>query len=213
MNSYPYAPASSRGYGSIHPQGDASSGFLPTLPSPPPSGAHFSQGNQMPVQGNMPPAGNNGPSPYVPQHYTEDPQYVSQQYQNGYPQPSPAAPGRGFAIASLVLGICALVFSWVPLLGLYIGVSALVGLVMGVLSLVRIKQGKAEGKVMSIVGTALSALALIIITLVTILIVNMFSGVSGSLGESVSEENSELTWSSPAEGNASVNFEANTVVI
>ena len=67
----------------------------------------------------------------------------------GYPRPHP---GRGKAIASLVLGICAIVFWWVPFAGLVLGI---VGLVMASMSkrfgfIGGIRSG---GLVCSIIGT------------------------------------------------------------
>jgi predicted lipid-binding transport protein (Tim44 family) len=88
----------------------------------------------------------------------------------GYPGQAPAygppatAPqgngGNGLAIASVVLGGVGLVLSWI-FLG---GILALVGLVLGVVALVK----KRGSRLLAIIGTAVSALALVISVIVTI---------------------------------------------
>ena len=76
------------------------------------------------------------------------------------PVPPPSPPGRGKAIAALVLGIAAIVFSYVPFLGLAAGIVGIFlalgskkeGFVGGMLT---------GGLVCSIIGAALSAIATI----------------------------------------------------
>ena len=78
-------------------------------------------------------------------------------YTGYYPQP-----GKGKAVASLVLGICAIVFSWIPFIGLALGVM---GLVMA--SLAR-RDGfvggiRTGGIVCSIIGTVFGSIYTIIV--------------------------------------------------
>jgi hypothetical protein len=70
------------------------------------------------------------------------------------PQPAQAPPkGKGFAITALVLGIVALIFSWVPVFGLILGALAVVFGVVGLLK---------SSRPMSIVGLVLGSLAMLI---------------------------------------------------
>jgi hypothetical protein len=65
--------------------------------------------------------------------------------------------GKGKAIASLVLGICSIVFCWFPVLGLIVGV---VGLILAASSKREGYLGgmRTGGLVCSIIGTVFSAL-------------------------------------------------------
>lgn len=85
-----------------------------------------------------------------------------------YPEYAPAItpPGKGLAIAALVLGVISLLFSWIPFLNLFTGIAAVVGLILGIVAIVKAVKGTTGGKVMAIVGTSLAALALILGTLV-----------------------------------------------
>lgn len=75
-----------------------------------------------------------------------------------YPQPAAPAPPKsnGLAIASLVLGIVALLLSWIPFVGFLGFILGIVGVVLGVIGLAK------SHRILSAVGTALSALAIII---------------------------------------------------
>ncbi len=67
--------------------------------------------------------------------------------------PAPVSDKRGFAIASLVLGILSLCGSWVFWCG---GLMSVIGIVLGALGI------NSKGKGMAIAGIILSALGLII---------------------------------------------------
>ena len=73
-------------------------------------------------------------------------------YGGGYPQPV-QQPGRGLAIASMVLGIICLVF-------IFFGVFAWIGSILGIIGLilgaVAKSKGYVAGLVMCIIGTALT---------------------------------------------------------
>ena len=62
--------------------------------------------------------------------------------------------GKGFAIAALVLGICAFVFCWIPVLNWILGILAVV---FGIIALVK----KAK-KGMAITGLVLGAVGLLV---------------------------------------------------
>lgn len=84
--------------------------------------------------------------------------------QNHLPMPTPTQfagyepkPSAGLSIAAMVLGILAILGSLIPLLNLFSMLLALIGGVLGIVSLVR----RMGGKGMAIAGVILSALALI----------------------------------------------------
>lgn len=85
-------------------------------------------------------------------------------YQYYAPPPySPPKKGAGLAIASLVLGIIALLLSWVPIINNLAAVLAVVGLGLGIPALLRARRGTHEGRGMSIAGLVTSALALVLV--------------------------------------------------
>lgn len=85
-------------------------------------------------------------------------------YQYYAPPPySPPRKGAGLAIASLVLGIIALLLSWVPIINNLAAVLAVVGLGLGIPALLRARRGTHEGRGMSIAGLVTSALALVVV--------------------------------------------------
>ena len=68
--------------------------------------------------------------------------------------------GKGFAIAALVLGICALVFCWVPVLN---WILAILAVVFGIIALV-----KKATKGMAITGLVLGAVSIIIAFIISV---------------------------------------------
>lgn len=91
-----------------------------------------------------------------PQHDT------GQQWQA--PQPAPAAlqPRNGFGVAALVLGIVGAVFALIPIVGVIAWPMVIVGLVFGVLGILRARKGVATNKGVAISGTVLSGVGLAI---------------------------------------------------
>ena len=85
--------------------------------------------------------------------------------QGGYGQRQPR---NGLGIASLVLGILALLGSWVPVLGIGAGILAIVGLVLGIIGMRRAKRGEATNRGVALAGTILSALALLAAIVLTV---------------------------------------------
>lgn len=75
--------------------------------------------------------------------------------------PVPARPGKGVAIASLVLGILALLTGWI-VVGSLFGIAAIV---LGILGLRNARRG-ADGRVMSIIGIVLGVLGILSTALV-----------------------------------------------
>lgn len=72
-----------------------------------------------------------------------------------YQQPPPAK-GSGFAVTALVLGIIAVVFSFIPIINVVAIVLGIIGLIFGVVGIFRSR------RVMSIIGAALCLLAIIV---------------------------------------------------
>lgn len=77
------------------------------------------------------------------------------------------------AIASLVLGICAIVFSFLPGLGFLGLVLAIIGLVLGVLG----RKREPERSGMATAGMVLSIIALVLFVIV-VLIVGLLIGAA-----------------------------------
>ncbi|MFI9407073.1 DUF4190 domain-containing protein [Nocardia sp. NPDC052316] len=79
-----------------------------------------------------------------------------------YPPPVPGShrrPGKGLAIAALVLGILALLTFWTVIGGILFGLA---GLVIGIIAAARARKGAAEGSAMAITGLVLSIIALVV---------------------------------------------------
>ncbi|ETK36122.1 DUF4190 domain-containing protein [Microbispora sp. ATCC PTA-5024] len=100
------------------------------------------------------------PQQYPPQGvYPQHPQYSSAHQQPGMYGPPPK-PRNGAGVTALVLGVIACLF--LPLgvffvIGFLIGVPALI---FGIVGLVRVKNGTATNRGVSIAGTALAAVAM-----------------------------------------------------
>lgn len=86
----------------------------------------------------------------------------------GFGPPPPRPPGNGMAVGSLVLGIVALCFSPIPLVNVLGAVCALIGLVLGILALLR--AARLGRRAMAGWGTGLNAVALVISVVVGFLV-------------------------------------------
>ncbi len=85
-------------------------------------------------------------------------------------QAPPIAPSNGLAVASMVLGIIALLFFWMPFLG---WLPVVLGLVLGIVAL-----NRPFGRGMAIAGIACSGVALA----VKLILLFLFLGVLGAIG-------------------------------
>ncbi|MGO4105039.1 MmpS family transport accessory protein [Leifsonia sp. YAF41] len=99
--------------------------------------------------------------------------------------PVPAEPqpktGNGLGVAALIIGIIALVGAFIPFLNYGTGFIAFIGLVLGIIGLVR--KGKKKG--VAIAGTIISGLALILSIVMAMVYTAAFAaGVSASIDES-----------------------------
>ena len=101
---------------------------------------------------------------------------------NGYAPPPAGPPGKGLSIASMVLGICSLLFPFIGLAWLSIFL-AIVGLVLGVLGKKKdVAVGAPTG--MATAGIVTSVVALAFAVLMTILCATLCAGIAslGGLG-------------------------------
>ena len=87
------------------------------------------------------------------------------QYQPQDPQSAPEAamPKTAMGITSLVLGIIAIVSSWMPIVNNLSALLALLGGIFGVIGVVAVIRGKKSGKVLAIVGLVLNVVALVVV--------------------------------------------------
>ena len=121
------------------------------------------------------------PAPYSPPAPMQQSwQPPSQPMQTGWQPPPPPAYSpqkkQGLAIASLILGICSITVGWCCSLGV---LTAPVGIVLGIISLVQIKNNPNEngGKPLSITGIATGAAYLLFWALIVLIYgVAIFTG-------------------------------------
>lgn len=98
---------------------------------------------------------------------------VPRDYPPGWPQPypgftpPPSGRGNGLGIASLVLGIVGLAVCWVPVVGVFVGVSAVVA---GVVARRRLKRGGQDNYGIAVTGIVLGTLATLVCGAITSLI-------------------------------------------
>lgn len=71
-------------------------------------------------------------------------------------------PRNGIGVTGFVLGLVGLVFSPIPFIGVIAWPLVILGLILSIIGLARVKSGKASNKGLSITGIALSALGLIV---------------------------------------------------
>ncbi len=117
--------------------------YPPPYPSPSPGEDPAGQYGNYPSSGNYPQPGGYPPPP------------------GGYPaQPGEYRPrgGRGLAITALVLGLLALLSCWTLFGGVVFGV---LGLIFGLIAIVKARRGTAAGGGVAVTGTVLALLGLI----------------------------------------------------
>ena len=119
----------------------------------------------------------------------QQPVYQQPAYQQPIYQQPAAGGSKALAITSLILGICGLVFCWIPVFGILIAIA---GLILGILSF-----KNPNGKGMAITGFILSIVGCLIGLMYTIAIfaggstfTRSYSSVSRSLSRSISRSRS-----------------------
>lgn len=132
--------------------------------------SYFDYNQQQQYNQNNPYGGTYNQSPYVQNNpnnqyreYNQPPQYNAPYYNQQYPMYNFQEKPKGFAIASMILGICSTLCSCcVWFLTLF---TSITGLVLGIVSLKRNEDGKGmaiAGIILSSVGILFSILAMII---------------------------------------------------
>ena len=109
-----------------------------------------------------------------------------------YATPGSGGPGKGLAIAALVVGIIALLGSWIPFGGWFFAFLGLVAIVLGIVGVVQANKGRAGGKGMAVIGAVLGALSIIVAILVTVFVVLAINEASNSASESLESFESEF---------------------
>lgn len=101
-------------------------------------------------------------------------------------------------VAALVLGIISIIVGFIPLCGAIAFIPAVVGLILGIVDTVK-KSKKGEKKGVSIAGLILSAIAIVIISVWTLLIGKAVSSIDANeiqkaFDESFADSNITFTW-------------------
>ena len=99
--------------------------------------------------------------------------------QYGYPGTQLTPMRNGLGTASLVLGIVAVVLSWIPFIGLFGFICGVVGIALGIGGIIRGSKAVASNRAMAIVGTVLSSIAVIISLLVWTALANAITTTAG----------------------------------
>ncbi|NEK59185.1 DUF4190 domain-containing protein [Geodermatophilus sabuli] len=99
----------------------------------------------------------------------------------------PPKQGAGLAIASMVLGIIALLLCWIPIINNLAAVIAVVGLGLGIPALIRARRGTHNGTGMAITGLVTSVLAIVLVILTQMLFVKAIDEVQDSLDEGLAQ--------------------------
>ena len=101
------------------------------------------------------------------------PQYIQQPNYGPQPQLQPQAPKNGLGNASFVLGIIAIVFSCIPIVGLFVALPcALVGLGVGLGGVHHVFKNQSTNKVLTWIGVGLSLLAIVLLIIVEVAFVH-----------------------------------------
>lgn len=103
------------------------------------------------------------------------------------PYGQPPKKGAGLAIASMVLGIIALLLSWIPFINNLAAVLAVIGLGLGIPALLLARRGTHGGTGMAITGLVTSVLAIVVVILTQIFFASVIDEVDRSLSQSAGE--------------------------
>ncbi|SFT83504.1 Protein of unknown function [Actinopolyspora lacussalsi subsp. righensis] len=93
-----------------------------------------------------------------------------QDYQQ-YPEQQPS---NGLGTAALVLGIIGVVLSLIPGIGIIAWPVVIVGIILGIIGIRKVSQGRATNKKAAITGTILSGVGLVICIIWAILTISVF---------------------------------------
>ncbi|HWD04834.1 MAG TPA: DUF4190 domain-containing protein [Amycolatopsis sp.] len=76
--------------------------------------------------------------------------------------PAPTQPKNGFGTTGFVLGLVGLIFAFIPLIGVVAWPLTILGLIFGIIGLVRANRGQANNKGMAVTAIVLSVIGLVI---------------------------------------------------
>lgn len=94
-------------------------------------------------------------------------------------QPGTRVP-KGFAIASLILGIVSLLNCWIPMINFVSVVTGIIAIVLGIVALRKVKKGSGGGKGMGIVGIVTSTIGIISsITISALFVISLNATLAG----------------------------------
>ena len=99
----------------------------------------------------------------------------------------------GLAIAGLVVAICALVLSWVPILNNVMFFVAVISLILGIAGLISIKKGKRVGQGLAVSTIVISIAAIGVVFATQALYVKVIDDVGESVNESMNDFTGENT--------------------
>ncbi|MEG3615720.1 DUF4190 domain-containing protein [Isoptericola haloaureus] len=121
------------------------------------------------------------------------------------PAPAPAAPARsnGLAVAGFVVGLVSLVLCLVPILNNAVFLTAIVGLVLAIVGLVKARRG-APRRGLAIAGIVLSVLAGIGVLASQAFYSAVLDDVSESLDDTPTSDGAVATEDDPADGSGDV---------
>ncbi|MFJ7217519.1 DUF4190 domain-containing protein [Amycolatopsis sp. NPDC098790] len=83
------------------------------------------------------------------------------------PMSAPVQPKNGLGTAGFVLGLVGLIFAFIPIIGVIAWPLVILGLVFGIVGLLRANRGQASNKGLAIAAVVLSAIGLVICVLWT----------------------------------------------
>jgi len=115
----------------------------------------------------------------------------------GPPAGPPQQKGAALAIASMVLGIIALLLSWIPIINNVAAIVALVGLGLGIPALIFARRGTHSGTGLAITGLVTSVVALVLVVVTQLAFAEVIDEVDRAIDEGISE--SEAAPADPAE--------------
>ena len=184
----------------------------------------------------IPPAGQQAPQiepygydPYAPQQprqaqpYAQQPGYgYAQQPQQFQAQPMPQQmppqpygapqkePGKGLAIASLVVAFLSLPVCWVPIINFASIGLALIDAILGIVAVVKASKGTGGGKALGIIGIILALISLVVAIVMNVLVFSNPSTDSGNDNVNlISVTDNSNAGNANAASNANVNTEVN----
>ena len=104
----------------------------------------------------------------------------------GPPAGQPPRKTSGLAIASMVLGILALLLSWIPIINNLAAVLALVGLGLGIPALIFSRRGTHGGTGLAITGLVTSVVALVLVVVTQLFFAKVIDEVDRAIDEGIS---------------------------